>query len=472
MDFFVLPPIQRVLLGTSLLGCVAGVVGCLAVLRRRSLTGDMVAHAAMPGLCLAYLLTYQLGVDRGHPAYFLIMMLGAAISGLAGAGLVTFLCRWTRTRQDAAIGIVLSTFFGVFVVLLSYISYLPGAHVAGIDQYIFGQAATLLTADVWLIGFVLLASTIALTLFYKELKTYSFDSDFAHSLGWPNLLLDLGMMGALCLVTVVGLPLVGILMAGMIIIPCAAARFWTNRFGPLLVGSGIIGAATGVFATIVSADYLPGWLGFDPLQFGYNNKALPTGPVIILSGTAIFLFSVLFAPRRGVVARFLSVLRLRSKIATENLLRTLYELSEDQLPSCPGFTVDALQNHRSWSRGQLAWAIRWTSWRGLTRRRGAQVHLTEVGLQKGVAVTRIHRLWELFLISGASIAPDHVDRDADSIEHVLTSEIVEQLESILAESGRLPTIGGVMPQSPHHVSATDSSKNNETANNETAEVIG
>ena len=455
MDLFALPPNQRVLLGTSLLGCVAGMVGCLAVLRRRSLMGDMVAHAAMPGLCVAYLVAYHVGIGRDHSMYFMIMMLGAGISGLIGSALVTFLCRWTRTRQDAAIGIVLSTFFGAFVVLLSYISYLPGAQVAGIDQYIFGQAATLLTADVWMIGAVLIVSTVALTLFYKELKTYSFDADFAHSLGWPNLLIDLGMMGALCLVTVVGLPLVGILMAGMIIIPCAAARFWTNRFGPLLVASGIIGAATGICATIVSANYLTAWFGFDPLQFGYNNKSLPTGPVIILSGTTIFLFSVLFAPRRGVAARLFSILRLRAKIATENLLRSLFELSEDQLPACPEISLTAIQQHRTWSRGQLAWAIRRATWRGLAKRRGDQILLTPSGLQQAVAVTRIHRLWELFLISGASIAPDHVDRDADSIEHVLTSEIVDQLEATLAETGRLPTTGTVMPQSPHHLSAAE-----------------
>lgn len=451
MDLFVLPPHQRVLLGTALLGCVAGVIGCLAVLRRRSLTGDMVAHAAMPGLCIAYLLTLAFGMERSHSFYFLIMMTGAAVSGLIGSGLVTFLCRWTRTRQDAAIGIVLSTFFGAFIVMLSYISRLPGTQVAGIDHYIFGQAATILSMDVWLIGGVLLVSTMALLLFYKEVKTYSFDSDFAHSLGWPNLLIDLSMMGALCLVTVVGLPLVGILMAGMIIIPCAAARFWTNRFGTLLVASGIIGATTGLCATIVSADYLVKWFGFDPLQFGYNRKSLPTGPVIILSGTAIFLFSVLFAPRRGLLARVFSTFRLRSRIATENLLRSLYELSEDQLPRRTGASIGELQQHRTWSRGQLGWAVRTAGWSGLIKRSGEQIELTASGLQRAVAVTRVHRLWELFLISGASIAPDHVDRDADAIEHVLTTEIVEQLEAALAKTGRLPSVEGMMPQSPHHL---------------------
>ncbi len=439
------------MLGTSLLGCVAGVIGCLAVLRRRSLTGDMVSHAAMPGLCLAFLVAYRWKVDRSSSTYFFLMMTGAAVTGLVGSALVSFLCRWTRTRQDAAIGIVLSTFFGAFVVLLSYITDLPGAHVAGIDQYIFGQAATILSADIWLIGGAMLVSFTLLCLFYKELKTYSFDAGFAKSLGWPTFFIDLGTMGALCLVTVAGLPLVGILMAGMIIIPCAAARFWTHRFGPLLVASGVIGAATGVCATAVSANYLVDWFGFDPLAFGYNTKALPTGPVIILCGAAIFLFSVLLAPRRGVIARLLSVVRLRSRIATENLLRTLYELGERQLPDRPSHSTDTIENHRSWNRGQLGWAMRRASWTGLVRQGEDGLQLTLPGLERAVAVTRIHRLWELFLISGASIAPDHVDRDADSIEHVLTSEIVEQLEAELARTGRLPSAEVAMPQSPHDV---------------------
>ncbi|REJ65166.1 MAG: hypothetical protein DWQ31_19065 [Planctomycetota bacterium] len=449
MDLLALPPNLRVLLGTSLLGCVAGVIGSLAVLRRRSLTGDMVAHAAMPGLCLAYLVAYELGIGRDRPAYFLLLMSGAALTGLIGSALVTFLTRWTRTRQDAAIGIVLSTFFGAFVVLLSYIRYLPGAHVAGVDQYIFGQAATLLTADVWFIAGVLLVSIVTLAICFKELKTYSFDADFAHSLGWPTLSIDLGMMAALCLVTVVGLPLVGILMAGMIIIPCAAARFWTYRFGPLLVISGAIGAATGVFATLVSAEYFVRWFGFDPLAFGYNRKALPTGPVIILSGAAIFLASVLFAPRRGVLARLIALLRLRSRTATENLLRALYELGESQLPRLAPHQLEEIQQHRRWNRGQLTWALRRATWAGWIERNADAIQLTASGHQRAAEVTRIHRLWELFLISGARIAPDHVDRDADSIEHVLTPNIVGQLEAMLAESGRLPRTAATPPQSPH-----------------------
>ena len=224
---------------------------------------------------------------------------------------------------------MLSTFFGAGVVLTSIIQNLPTqSSKAGLQTYIYGQAALMLRAEnVWFIALVAAACLALVTAIYKEFKVFSFDPGFARAQGWPTLALDLTMMGTLSLVTVVGLPSVGVvLMAAMLIIPGAAARFWTNRLGAMLFLSGVFGAITGVCGTLISAGSLTELLGFDLLAFGYNRSNLPNGPVIVLCGTAIFLFSVLLAPRRGVIARLYHDLRLRWRIEFENLLRTMYRI--------------------------------------------------------------------------------------------------------------------------------------------------
>lgn len=455
-----------VMLGTSLLGAVAALVGSFAVLRRRALVGDLLSHAALPGLCLAFLLLNYRPLaarlvdeqSRGAGSWqFVGMLLGAFVTGLLGVALVTLVCRYTRTKEDAAIGIVLSTFFGAGVVLSSVIQNLPTASSkAGLQTYIYGQAAGMTREDVGFITLVAAACLVLVALLYKEFQVFSFDPGFAQAQGWPTLSLDLTMMGALALVTVVGLPTVGVvLMAAMLIIPGAAARFWSDRLDHMLIIAALIGASAGIGGTLISAGTIEQLLGFDPLAFGQNTRHLPTGPVIVLCGTSLFLVSMLFAPRRGAVARLWREVSVRRRIARENLLRSLYELSEPQLPARPFITSAQLTEDRAWNARHVRQLLRWGAQAGFVECTAAGARLTAAGHDRAEELVRTHRLWELFLISGADIAPDHVDRDADSIEHFLTPEIVARLEAELAAEGRLPAAPGAVPGSPHEMPATD-----------------
>ncbi len=430
-----------VLVGTSLLGAVAGVLGCFAVLRRRALAGDVVSHAALPGLCLAFLL-----LGRRE---FWGMLLGALATGLAGMALATWVSRGTRTKEDAALGIVLSTFFGAGVVLSSIIQNRPGGGAkAGLETYIYGQAAGMVLADVAWIAVLSAGVLLLVLLLYKELKLLSFDPEFAQVQGWPTLGLDLALMAVLALVTVTGLPIVGvILMAAMLILPAAAARFWTERLGPMLVLAAVLGAIPGVVGTLLSAGVVAHWLGFDPLAFGPNPSNLPTGPLIVLCGTVVFLVSALGAPRRGVLYRALAAARLRLGIARENLLRSLYELSEPALPDRPTVYVSQLLAARAWRTWQARWLVRWARWRGWVEPVGTGIRLTPAGLEQARQLVRIHRLWERFLIERADIAPDHVDRDADTLEHLLGPEVVEELQRRM----EAPLSPDAVPQSPHEI---------------------
>ncbi|MEX2139493.1 MAG: iron chelate uptake ABC transporter family permease subunit [Pirellulales bacterium] len=434
-----------VLTGTALLGCVSGVVGSFAVLRRRALVSDLLSHAALPGICIAFI------VAGGK--HYSQLLTGAFLSGLLGVALVTLIIRWTRTKEDAAIGIVLSTFFGLGIVLSSLIQRSPEfGGTAGLERYTLGQAANITRDDVVLIAIVCAAALAVVVLLYKEFKLFSFDPDFARSQGWPTLKLDLAMMGLLGLVAVVGVKAVGVLLVpALLITPAVAARFWTNRLGPMLALSAIIGGLSAAAGTLLSAGVHVDWLGFDPLAFGNNDSPLPTGPLIVLCVTAVFLFSMLFAPRRGMAAQVIELVRLRQKTARENLLRTLYELSEPELPRRPIVSPEVLRTERAWTAPQARRLLRRAEQVGYIEQTGDGPRLTERGLAEAAAITRTHRLWELFLIQGANIASDHVDRDADSIEHFLPSEMVDDLESVLARQGRLPAIPGHLPESPHEL---------------------
>ena len=441
-----------VVAGTSLLGIVAGVVGTFAVLRRRALVGDLISHAALPGLCLAFL------IMGGR--HFGGMLAGAFVTGLAGVALIAFICRWTRTKEDAAIGIVLSTFFGAGIVLKSMIQRITtGGSPAGLDSYIYGQAALLRRGDVWAIAAVSAAGILIVLLLYKEFKVFSFDPEFAQAQGWPTVRLDLLMMGTLALVTAVGLPAVGVvLMAAMLITPAAAARFWTDRLSRTLILSGAFGGTAGLAGSLISAGVFERWFGFDPFAFGYNQRGLPAGPVIVLCGTAVFLFSMLFAPRRGIVGRLFAHLRLRAKTARENLLRTLYELNEPQLPGRAEIPIGSLLMERSWSRATVRNLLRLASRFGWVETNRGYVRLTETGLARAAEITRRHRLWELYLIQGANVAADHVDRDADNLEHLLGPQLMDRLEADLVATGHMP---GQLPGSPHELSASSTKSTTE-----------
>jgi manganese/zinc/iron transport system permease protein len=430
----------NIMIGTALLGATAGVIGTFAVLRRRALVGDMLSHAALPGICLAFLIT--------HNRNLIGLSIGALATGLLGIALVAAITRWTRTKQDAAIGIVLSTFFGAGIVLLSRIQQLPGGNQAGLGSYLFGETAGITRRDIQVIAVVAAFCLLIVSFLYKEFKLLSFDPDFAVAQGWPAFSLDLLMMGTLAIVTIVGLPICGvILMAAMIILPGAAARFWSDRLDRLLVISAAFGAAAGVLGTFLASPLPEKWFGTSLL----DTSIMPPGPLIVLSGAAIFLFSLLLAPRRGVLATDIAEIRLRIRIVREHLLRAMYEMSEPHLPERPRIDEAQLVAHRSWSAWIVRFWLRWLRAQGLIERDGTTVQLTPAGLAAAADVTRTHRLWELFLVESAGIASDHVDRDADDVEHMLPAPLIRDLEQRLAASGRMPVVPQLVPESPHEL---------------------
>ena len=272
--------LRTVALGAALLGMVGGSLGSYAVLRGRSLIGDAVAHAALPGIAGAFLLTGSM-----NP---LVLMLGAATTGLAAALLVETTAHTTRVPYDSALALMLSAFFGLGLVLMTYLQRHAGASQAGLDAFLFGQAAALVTRDVYVMAALGGIALVVMLLLWKELKLLSFNPDFGHSLGLPMQLLN-GLLTTLIVVAIViGLQTVGVvLMSAVLIAPAVAARQWTNQLGRMVALAAGIGAATGVAGAVVSA----------------SMRNLPTGPTIVLCMGAVVAISMLLAPERGLLWR-------------------------------------------------------------------------------------------------------------------------------------------------------------------------
>ena len=272
--------LRTVALGAALLGLVGGSLGSYAVLRGQSLIGDAVAHAALPGIAGAFLLTGLMDP--------LMLMLGAATTGLLAALLVDGTARTTRVPYDSALALMLASFFGLGLVLLTYLQRYAGASQAGLDAFLFGQAAALVMYDVYVMGALGGLALVLMLLFWKELKVLSFDPAFGRSLGLPMRFLN-GLLTTLLVVAIViGLQTVGVvLMSAVLIAPAAAARQWTDRLGIMIALAAGIGAASGVAGAVVSA----------------SARNLPTGPTIVLCMGTVVVVSLLAAPRRGVLWR-------------------------------------------------------------------------------------------------------------------------------------------------------------------------
>lgn len=424
-----------VVLGVTCLGLACGVVGSFVLLRKRALLGDAISHATLPGVGFAFLLMAALG---GSGKWLPGLLAGAAISGVLGVAAILLIVHLTRIKEDAALGIVLSVFFGVGIALLSVIQRLGSGHAAGLNSFVYGKAASMLAGDALLIagGGALIALVCAAL--FKELSLLCFDASFAAAQGWPIVALDVVLMALVVGVTVIGLQAVGlILIIALLVIPPAAARFWTEHLPTMVVAAAAIGAASG-------------WLG---ASLSALAPRLPSGAIVVVVAGLVFALSLVFGRARGVLALWIDHRRAARSVARQHLLRALYELSEGAAPggdpAAPRRPVswNELRGRRGWAPVTVRQALRRAEREGLVAGAAGDdaYSLTRAGVQAAWRVTRNHRLWELYLITHADIAPSRVDRDADAVEHVLEGELVRSLELDLARD--YPDLA--TPQSPH-----------------------
>lgn len=412
--------IQIVILGVALLGLACGALGTFLVFKRQALIADVMSHSTLVGVVCAYLLLLVMGdVDRT----LLPFLLGGAVSGFLGV----FVCSLLRTKagfkEDSAQAIVLSVFFGLGVVLISIAQNLEGASIAGLESFIYGKSAGLLARDVWWIFGVAIAVLTFITSIFKELTFFVFDPEGAAARSLPVNALEAAILLVTAALTVVGIQSVGLmLMVGLFIIPPATARFWSDKISRVCVISALIGGTSAIIGSLSTVKF----------------DDLPSGPMIVLAAALLFFLSLLFAPNRGAVAKLASRRKFARRMGMEHLLRAMFEITEDhEAGPFQLINLSQIAEYREVKPEYFKRLIGRGVRKGLlvVAPEGDSVALTNEGYVEAARVTRIHRLWEQYLIHAAEFGADHVDHDADLTEHVSSPAIVMQLERYMEQEG-------------------------------------
>ncbi len=343
-----------VTLGASLLGAAAGMAGTFLYLRKNALISDAISHATLPGLGFAFLVAFGFGIDGRQ---LLILLSGSALSAALGLYFVNWLTRETRLTQDTAIGCVLSVFFAFGVVLLTIIQVIPAGRKAGLESFLLGSTAGMLYLDALLILILSIITALVLFVFLRPIKLVVFDQGYSETLGISVRRVDFIILTVTLAVTVLGMKIVGlILIVALLIIPAVSARFWSERTNIILVTATLFGALSGYIGSAISA----------------VSPGLPTGPIIVLCCFGLFLFSFLFAPKRGVLAVALDHYRFQKAVhltqgllsmaaaqpiyepKTQRLLRRLGYIRADGVATETGKSLAAktLLNEKRWSYWQ------------------------------------------------------------------------------------------------------------------------
>ena len=293
---------RTILLGAASLGVVSGVVGSYSVLRKQSLVGDVMSHAALPGIVLAFMIV---GVKEQLPIF-----IGAALSAVLAVFVINLITENSRIKTDSAMGMALSVFFGLGLVLLTYVQRMPDANQAGLDKFLFGQAEALVEKDVLIIGLTGFFALSVVGLFWKEFKLLCFDPDFGGTMGFSIKSLDMLVTAVIVSAIVIGLQTVGVvLMSSMLIAPAVAARQWTGNMGSMVILAALVAAVSGVTGVALSA--------------GFEN--IPTGPAVIVCVSIIAFFSILFSPNGFFTLKFRDA-QSRREIRKDYVLKALHDL--------------------------------------------------------------------------------------------------------------------------------------------------
>jgi manganese/zinc/iron transport system permease protein len=396
-----------VLVGSMLLGLAGGVLGVFAVLRKQGLLGDALAHSALPGIALAFLIM--------QTKFLPGLLLGALISGLIGSACIYCLVRFTKVKMDSAMATVLSVFFGIGILLLTYIQKLPLASQSGLDSFLFGQAAALLKSDVYFIAGAFVFVIFIVVLFWKELKLYIFDQDLARVIGFRGIVLEFLFMTTLVVTVLMSLQAVGVILtAAIFITPAVSALLWSDRLFKVVVLSGFFGMIAGGFGATFSAVSLK----------------MPTGPVIVMCLFAIFLASFFFAPKKGIIWRWIKRRKYSIKVKEENMMGVLFRSHEK---GTENWTFNDYEHY-----GFDKSVFRRLKRRGFLTVEDSVFRLSKEGFSAAAKVIEKHRLWETYLVNQLKVDPSFVHRDAETIEHVLTDEMVKELKKILGDPKKDP----------------------------------
>jgi manganese/zinc/iron transport system permease protein len=421
---FTSPVAQRIVLVGAVTNVACALVGCYLVLRRMSLMGDAIAHAVLPGLVVALLLSDSMNIGP--------LFLGAAAVGLLTTFLTQTLHQYGRVPADASMGVVFTSLFALGVVLLK--RYAEGLHFdvscvfegilysAGLDTIEF--AGLEIPRHLTTVGTVAIINLAVVLLLWKELKISSFDPALSTSMGFSATLMHYLLMALVAITTVASFEAVGsILVVAMLIAPAATAQLLCHRLGPMVTVACVFAIASAVVGY---------WLAL-PSRFAERGLA-PAGTMAVAAG-GFYAVAVLFAPQTGVLSKVLHNLQTALRIVREDLLLMLYRVEEID-PSQHMRPAEAVQ---AVGGGWLArWALAMLRHRGRLELRDGRLHMTEDGRWRAARLVRGHRLWEAYLVKHLGLSADHVHAPADRVEHYINQPLRDELQKAVEDTAKDP----------------------------------
>ncbi len=431
--YFTDPVLQAPTIGSMLMCFCSALVGVIVFLKKRSLLGEALSHATYPGVVFSVLFMatfFPLASDEVAIA----ILVGASLTCLLGLFAIEKLEGKFRVKNDAALCFVLSVFFGVGVLVASRIQFTHALWYQTVQIFLYGQAATMTDIHVVLYAVLALLVSIALGLLYRPIQMAIFDKDFSRTVGLPIAAIDHLLFLLLVLAIVIGIRSVGVvLMAGMLIAPAVAARQWSHRLWAVFLSAGAIGALSGFFGNYFSVE-VPNW----SLDWNFS---LPTGPMILLCASSLCLLSLLFAPRNGLVNRFFRILSFRQQCIGDNLLKYLWRHEE-------GVCLEQIKQWQPLPFLQMrfvVWTLKIQGWIEEAEDGSRLVRLTKDGRQRAMRIVRLHRLWEVYLVSiGQGVEKVHAS--AEEMEHIITPELEKELKELLGDPKRDPHAQPIPPE--------------------------
>jgi manganese/zinc/iron transport system permease protein len=411
------PTVKIVLIGVILISFSSSLVGNFAFLRKRAMLGDAISHSVFPGVCLSFIIS-------GEKDPFSILIY-SIVSGLVAMFLIDVIGRHKKVKVETSIGIVLSIFFGLGIMLLSYIQGNLGSSQSGLQHFFFGQAAAMSKEDVQVFFYCTLIIFGVIVLFYKGLKQVSFDREHAIATGQPVILLEVILSILTVMAIAIGINAVGvILMAALLITPASTARLWTNRLFPMIVIAASLSIVSAIGGAFIS----------------YKYSGMPTGPWVVVILSVMAFISILFSPKRGALSRLMMRKKLERKILKENILKTIFKLQENHENGNRLYTLQEINELKRFDGDQLQKGLNLLKKEHSVTFSQGKWELTEAGEMIGKRITRVHRLWELYLTNKVNLDIDHVHPSAESLEHIITPEIEQMLQEEL----------GYPTSDPHH----------------------
>lgn len=426
--YFTDPVLRAPTIGCMLMCFAASLVGVIVFLKKQSLLGESLSHAAYPGVIIGVILAGLLSLsDDQEGVIGTMIMAGAFLSSLLGLNVISFLERKVKVRSDSALCFVLAAFFGIGLTLASHVQFAFSSLYRQVQVYIYGQAATMTDIHIFIYGVLTLLILSTILFFYKELQTIAFDRDYAKSLGIPVRKIDSLVFILIVLAVVIGIRSVGVvLMSAMLIAPAAAARQFTHKLSFMLFLASLFGVVSG---------FLGNYLSIETSQilasnFPSSKITLPTGPMIVVVASLICLFSLLFAPERGLLLRIVRIALFRYQCICENLLKAIWRIGPKT-----DVSFDAIAKLQSISPFYLRFILLRLVKNGwlYQDKSNDTYRLTEDGEFRAAKIVRLHRLWEVYLVDFLGLGAERVHRNAEEMEHIITPELEQQLTALLKD---------------------------------------